>query len=149
MTPEQSARIFAEIAVRTNGWDEASSEAWMRDIGRLEHTDIAATAARQLVDNHTDHGRPQWGSYLGLYRTLLARRINDTPALPDNRGYLTPVEYATRLRERVEAGLPSFRLGSHTDPSISAADELANWQRLIHGDGALDWHHVINRMEEP
>lgn len=147
MTPDQAARVFAEIAVRTNGWDEPSSEAWMRDIGRFEHHDLALQAARQLVDNHTDHGRPQWGTYRALYLSELGRTQTARPALSASHESVLLPDYLDRLKARVASGERHPKT-----PDTEPATELENWRRLAHASVSslipTDWQDAL-REDRP
>lgn len=135
MTEDEAGAIFAVIAVRTNGWDDPSSDAWIDDLQRLNNPTAGIAAARKLVDTHEGYGRPAWGTYRAAYLHELTRIQLEQPAIgPAKHERVTLAEHLERLVAR-----------AHTDQA--AADELEHWRTLGHTNAPslipTDWQRTL------
>lgn len=141
MTEDEAGAIFAVIAVRTNGWDDPSSDAWIDDLQRLNNPTAGIAAARKLVDTHEGYGRPAWGTYRAAYLHELTRIQLEQPAIgPAKHERVTLAEHLERLVARA-------------DTNQDAAAELATWRRIGHGGVPSlvphDWQRTLTALTRP
>lgn len=79
MKREHATIIVGHLVAATTGWTDEAVVAYVAEIERLEHVEIAGEAAQETIRTWTETRRPPIAVVLNNYRQRLARR--ELPAL--------------------------------------------------------------------